>query len=446
MNRVGVQEVLRLPHPELLNCLNEFVNLVGLKQTEVTLTTSSYPHPNVLVSGPRCLVQETQQALRSALASLTVDAVVLDGPGAQRYFQAGGRVAKELVESSCLVLIREQQRAQRPSAPIRPRSTGSPGSAAPRPLPGASSMTAGSLAVNKRSLEIRMGRLEDQQCYREVYRHLTLNVNEGGQAIFAPLTSDPDELTVTVGGSWTSGGGRTQSRKSQPRKPGSFPTSAIFHVRGENDAKLIEQLVLRIVENCEAFWFRSVAIPAICAGGGGWTLVSWRAPSSGGSARPLLPLSFVSQTSRPLKRKRCVIDRVSVPPSPRAQRRQQAPRSGGVDLSAVRASSAGQHSVFLFLGLSRADVDDAMTKLEDLYRTQCSTRTFNQEELAGLTQRDVKGLRQLVELEGLYHAVVRGSSGDEGHGSLHWTDGQAETTSASLGLHCPSLLGQHGCR
>ncbi|XP_062416809.1 uncharacterized protein LOC134124424 [Pungitius pungitius] len=162
INQVGTQEVLKLPHPELLNCLNEFVNLIGMKQTEVTLTTSSYLYPCVLVSGPRCLVQETQQALSSALDSLMVDTLVLDGPGAQRYFQAEGRVAKELVESSCQVLIREQQSLQCPSVIIKPQSTRSPGSAAFRPFPGAGSMAAGSI-VNKPSLEIGFGLLEDQQ-------------------------------------------------------------------------------------------------------------------------------------------------------------------------------------------------------------------------------------------------------------------------------------------
>lgn len=48
--------------------------------------------------------------------------------------------------------------------------------------------------------------------------------------------------------------------------PGSFPCKAIFHVCGEQDAGVIEQLVCCIVQHCESFRYASVAIPAICAG------------------------------------------------------------------------------------------------------------------------------------------------------------------------------------
>lgn len=47
---------------------------------------------------------------------------------------------------------------------------------------------------------------------------------------------------------------------------GSFPCEAILHVCGQRDAGIIEQLVRRIIEHCETFGFKSVAIPAICAG------------------------------------------------------------------------------------------------------------------------------------------------------------------------------------
>lgn len=48
--------------------------------------------------------------------------------------------------------------------------------------------------------------------------------------------------------------------------PGSFPCKAIFHVCGEKDAGVIEQLVCRIIQQCDSFRYKSVAIPAICAG------------------------------------------------------------------------------------------------------------------------------------------------------------------------------------
>ena len=49
-------------------------------------------------------------------------------------------------------------------------------------------------------------------------------------------------------------------------KSGEFPCEALFHVCGQKDAVVIEQLVIRIIEHCESFGFKSVAIPAISAG------------------------------------------------------------------------------------------------------------------------------------------------------------------------------------
>ncbi|KAE8279183.1 Poly [ADP-ribose] polymerase 15 [Larimichthys crocea] len=112
INQVETQEVLNLPLPELVDSFDKVLKMIGMKQTNVTLKASLLPYPCVLVSGPRCLVQETQRNLNATLASLTSDKLVLDGPGAQLYFQAEGKVSKELIESSCHVLIREQQQHQ----------------------------------------------------------------------------------------------------------------------------------------------------------------------------------------------------------------------------------------------------------------------------------------------------------------------------------------------
>ncbi|KAE8279182.1 Poly [ADP-ribose] polymerase 14 [Larimichthys crocea] len=83
---------------------------------------------------------------------------------------------------------------------------------------------------------------------------------------------------------------------------------------------------------------------------------------------------------------------------PQVQQQQQPISS--VSLGALCTTSINQ-SVFLFLGLSRKDVDDAMTKLKELYQAQCSTQTFKKEELAGLTADDMKDLKQLVKTQGL---------------------------------------------
>jgi len=78
------------------------------------------------------------------------------------------------------------------------------------------------------------------------------------------------------------------------------------------------------------------------------------------------------------------------------------PRAVRVDLTNVPTSSTSQQSTFLFLGLCRKDVDGAMEKLRNLYKTQCSTQTLRKEELKGLTQGDMSDLEQMVESEGLY--------------------------------------------
>lgn len=49
-------------------------------------------------------------------------------------------------------------------------------------------------------------------------------------------------------------------------QPGQFPCQGLLHVCGEKSADLVEQLVGSIVQYCEVYGWRSVAIPAICAG------------------------------------------------------------------------------------------------------------------------------------------------------------------------------------
>ncbi|XP_031706813.1 protein mono-ADP-ribosyltransferase PARP14-like [Anarrhichthys ocellatus] len=624
MNQVETQEMLNLPHPELLDCFHKFLSLIGMKQTKVTLKTSPLPHPCVLVSGPRCLVQETQQALISALASLMSDTLVLDGPGAQRpnLFPS----SPNLFPSSPNIFASSPNIF--PSSPnIFPSSTShfpsstnifssSTMSLAPQPISRLSSSTVGSIAVNQTSLEIRLGSLVDEQvnvlvvpmlngqltstkigecllskagnaiksklvwmaangslvpgdvlqvgappslgctklffiecfpwdgvrgrsvqvlsdglkrcldlcvqqglcsvafpvigsgivlkyplreaiqvltdnirqfgltassgslstihivikpdypdseeCYHEVHRHLSLNMNQGGQAIFRSLTSDLDDITMTVGcgvklqlvfGDITNettdavvnttdfidfqkdgvckdiltvAGPAVEAELRAAKwirgdvfvsQSGSFPCSAIFHVCGEKDVVLIEQLVRGIIDYCETFEFKSVAIPAICAGVGGLDpgVVAGailRGVMAATSSTPLQCLTnirivlikikvFLAFKEEAMQKfPTAVINRVSVPQVPRVQ--QQPPLSKSPDTSINFTSSASQQSVFWFLGLSRKDVDDAMTKVMDLYHTQCSTKTFEKEELAGLTQDNMKDLKQLVDTEGLY--------------------------------------------
>ncbi|MEQ2203875.1 hypothetical protein XENOCAPTIV_004795 [Xenoophorus captivus] len=109
-NQVSTQEVLNLQPPELVDSFDKVLRIFNMKQTDVTLRTSHFPNPCVVLSGPRVRVQETKQALMSTLASMTLDTLTLDGPGALRYFQGDGKESKELVESSCQALTKGLKR------------------------------------------------------------------------------------------------------------------------------------------------------------------------------------------------------------------------------------------------------------------------------------------------------------------------------------------------
>ena len=159
-NQAPTQESLNLPFPELVDCLDEVLHLIGLKHTKVMLKTSRTPNPCVLLSGPRCPVDEVKQALIAALSCLTSDTLVLDGPGAQQYFQAEGKMSKDLIQSSCQVLIREHPGVNSPDVRIS------------RPVPSLTLRPSGdrscltpvqNITANQADLQIKFGTLEDQQ-------------------------------------------------------------------------------------------------------------------------------------------------------------------------------------------------------------------------------------------------------------------------------------------
>ncbi|KAE8279190.1 Poly [ADP-ribose] polymerase 14 [Larimichthys crocea] len=559
MNQVGTQELLKLPFPELVDCFDKFLSMTDVKQNRVTLKPSHVPYPCVVVSGPRCLIKEVQAELSKALSSLLSDRLVLDGPGARQYFQAEGKVSKELVESSCHVLIREQQGLNSPN--VKSSSTG----VTPIPTPRTLQTSPRSIAVNRTSLEIKLGSLVDEQvdapsslgcsklffieclpwdgvrgqsvqalsnglkrcldlcvqqhlcsvafpvigpgivlkfplreaiqvltesigqfgltassgslsnihivvkpdypdseeCYHDVYKQLSMKMNQGGQAIFRSLRSDVDDITMTLSSGvklqlvfgditnettdvivnttnfrnfqkdgvckdiLTVAGPEVEAElkaaivnrgQSFASHPGFFPCEAILHVNGHKDAGIIEQLVCDVIEYCETSELESVAIPAICAGAGGLDpgVVASAILRGVKTATSTTSLNFLTDIHLVLikinvflafKEKAmqmfptAVINRVSVPQLPQVQQQQQPPSS--VSSGTLHTTSTSNQSVFLFLGLSRKDVDDAMTKLKELYQAQCSTQTFKKEELAGLTADDMEDLKQLVKTQGL---------------------------------------------
>ncbi|XP_013770854.1 poly [ADP-ribose] polymerase 14-like [Pundamilia nyererei] len=279
-------------------------------------------------------------------------------------------------------------------------------------------------------------------------------MNQGGKAIFRSLTSDLDDIIMTVG----SGvklhvvfGDITNettdavvnitdfqsfnfdiSTLAEPQvaatvnrgeifvtQSGNFPSKAILHVHGEQHEILIEQLVCDIICYCESHKYNSVAIPAMCAGAGGLdpAIVAgaiFRGIKSSASFMTSLTdirlvlinidvfLTFKEEAMQMYSS--AIINRVlpGLPVLPVQVQQQQPPNSVSAYLSSLHISSTSQQSVFTFLGLSKKDVDDAMEKLKHQYHTQCSSNTFSKEELEPLDQDDMMELKELVESEGLF--------------------------------------------
>ena len=70
--------------------------------------------------------------------------------------------------------------------------------------------------------------------------------------------------------------------------------------------------------------------------------------------------------------------------------------------SASFFTTKDQNSIFLILGVSRKDIDEAKAKMISLYQAECSAHSFKLEELAGLNPGDMEALKQLVETQVLY--------------------------------------------
>ncbi|XP_029943868.1 protein mono-ADP-ribosyltransferase PARP14-like [Salarias fasciatus] len=172
MNQVMSQDTVNLSNPEFAECFDKILGLTGINVPNVTFNVFHLPNPCVILSGPYCKVQEAKHALLSALASLTSDTLVLEGSGAQRYYQTTGKDSKELVEHSFRVIIREQQCVSIPDVKIKQRSSSSPMTLLPRPpvsrnhsrsVGGTATAHNVSCSLNKANVAIKLGSLEDEQ-------------------------------------------------------------------------------------------------------------------------------------------------------------------------------------------------------------------------------------------------------------------------------------------
>ncbi|RVE60394.1 hypothetical protein OJAV_G00180560 [Oryzias javanicus] len=62
----------------------------------------------------------------------------------------------------------------------------------------------------------------------------------------------------------------------------------------------------------------------------------------------------------------------------------------------------GQQSSFLFVGLTKKNVDEAVTKIRKLVKDSCSTNIFTKKDLEDLTEDGMKDLRTLAQQQNLY--------------------------------------------
>ncbi|XP_053272661.1 protein mono-ADP-ribosyltransferase PARP14 [Pleuronectes platessa] len=425
-NQAPTQDSLNFPHPELVDCLDEDLVLIGLKHLKVTLKTSTTPNPCVLPSDNRCHMDEVKQALIPALS----DTLVLDGPGARQYFQADGKISKELIENSCEVLIKEH-----PGVNSDERSCLTP---------------VENIAANQANLQIKFGSLEDQQLNSpEVGKNLvttndiTLMVVPGVRlhVVFGDITHETTDAIVNstnfehldygVCKAILTAAGRAVKAKVKAAKVtrgsffktkgGSLPCKAILHVCGLKDAGLIESLVHDLILHCESSGYRSIAIPAICAGRGGMDAgvvaqAILRGVKTAASSTPLrcvtdIRLILIDNIVFLLFKEEAlkvfstdVVDRVSLPhekPNPQ--------RFGNENPSILSTSFETQKSVFLIQGLCGKNISDAKMQLKQLYQDQCLTHTFTAEEVGSLSEDDIMCLQQLVDKEGLEIQSVQGN-------------------------------------
>ncbi|XP_030609404.1 protein mono-ADP-ribosyltransferase PARP14-like [Archocentrus centrarchus] len=309
---------------------------------------------------------------------------------------------------------------------------------------------------------------DSEECYHEIHRHLSLTMNHRDQAIFKSLKSDLADITMNVKGGvalqmvlgdiinettdavvnstdFTNFHGgvckqilsvagpqvEADLRNAKVKKgdifkslPGVFPCKAILHMCTEKDAGLIEQQLLNIIQICESSGYRSVAIPAIGAGSGELdpNLVAHailQGVKTAASSRLLQCLTSIRlvlnkinvflafKTQLMLMFPSAVINTVSASQLLPLQQRRMPVNTGLSVLCTTR-----QQSVFLFLGRCRKSVNDAMTKVKDMYQAHCSTQNITKEQLADLTQDEIKDLQQVVETQGLH--VQQDQHGDGG--------------------------------
>lgn len=430
-NLITTQDTVILPNPQLVDHFEKFMGLIGMMETQVTFEASHLPGPCVRLSGPTSKVHEAKEALSSALARVISDSLVVDGPGAHRYFQADGRVSKELIESSCKVVVTATKR----TGVLRPK-TGSP-SQCTRTV--TTALTKHELMVDILLRRVRnMNGLFNWSPNQRTpaapgsdppdLEEVTVNLQHGVtlQLVFGDITKETPDVVVNSTNFKDFHGGvcnailsvagphlETLLKKAKVKRgavfvtpPGWFPCKSIFHVHGQKNAQIIEQLVSGIIQQCESLQYKSVAIPAICAGAARLDpqVVAdsiLKAIKGATSSTPLRHLSNIRLVLSEVKLFfifKQQLERTFPGRVMKAEEKQT------VDLipRLLSTCSREEQSIFSFMGLCREDVDDAKTKISDLYEAHCSTQTFPKEDLQDLTEANVTVLQQLLQAEALH--------------------------------------------
>lgn len=106
MSEGDTQEVLNLPG-DLVDYFDAFLKMIRPRQTEVTLQASPAPNPHIVLTGPPSMVQGALENVKAALATLTSDTLLLDGPGAHWYFKTEGIVNMGFIRRSRRVVIED---------------------------------------------------------------------------------------------------------------------------------------------------------------------------------------------------------------------------------------------------------------------------------------------------------------------------------------------------
>ncbi|XP_026101906.1 poly [ADP-ribose] polymerase 14 [Carassius auratus] len=235
--------------------------------------------------------------------------------------------------------------------------------------------------------------------------------------------------------------------------PGGFPCKTILHVCGERKPDVIKTLAKEIVVQCEHGFYRSVAIPAICAGQGGLApnvvaksiLEGVKEGVQGANLQRLkiiriillkinvflafketakqifgsntqlkapAPLVLTSATTR--GRSAASIRHSG---STRSSRSHSLPLPVTLDLSSLVTSLPDTESTaaFLVIGHTEDDVSNACRDLQQAYQDQCSTHSFFPDEIERLTPEEmgqllskVKSLHLQIEQSSSEQWVVKG--------------------------------------